>query len=373
MSTKNRKNKGKQPMEGLLSLPECPVCFTDIYGVGFKCSNNKCDKVLCEECTTLYFDYALKDKLIPKCTNCGVQLLYSDVSHCSTVLKLYNKCCISYVTIQHGEESRKEMEKKELIERLRKERHIFLESEFPAAIALTARIAMPNKLKSISKQKHIALNEAQDKSTRSCMNLMCRGSLNSDFICMTCSTAFCEKCEKRKKSGHQCNEKDVESIELIRNTVKCPKCKLPIEKASGCNYMTCANCKECFTYNDGKIASHGSVNRSITLREEYSMSTSHESKLKNDGLLDLVVKLELLKPNPPSVIPIQNLLIKMYKEELENDEKMAAQVARGYEKYIRIKELNTKYQNCLLETEDLILENKLTKDYLLCAIEVFNI
>ena len=366
------KNKGKSKQE--ISPPmekDCPVCFMTIERVEISCSNDKCDTVICEDCADVYFGYSLVDKVVPKCTNCGTSFYHSDVKLCAKLLKVYNKCCVSAMTTQHGETSRKELEKKELIERLRRERYIFIESELPAAIALTAKIAMPNKLRKLNKQKVCVIKEEQQRSTRSCMNLMCKGSLNEDFVCMTCATSFCKDCEKRKKTGHKCKEEDVKSIELIKNTIKCPRCKLPVEKSSGCNYITCSNCQQKFTYNDGKVADHGSSNAAIKLKEEYRLHTSFEETLKKDGLLDLMVKLELNKPSQPSVVPIQSLLINMYKDKLENDDRMAGQIAKAYEKYIKQREMNARYHNCLIEMEELLVENKLTRMYLLRALDVF--
>ncbi len=204
------------------------------------------------------------------------------------------------------------------------------------------------------------------------MNLMCKGSLDEDFVCITCDATFCKECERLKKSGHVCDKNDVDSIKEINTTVKCPNCKLAIFRSSGCDHMTCANCKQHFNFKTGEAGgAGGNLIGEILVKDVYKLHVTHEEYLKKHKLLDLVVKLELLEPKPATTNKINNSLSKLFKGKLPDDTPVENKLAKDYEAYIKAKELNKAYHNCINEIEELIKIQKLSTAYLDKAIHTF--
>jgi E3 ubiquitin-protein ligase RNF14 len=77
-------------------------------------------------------------------------------------------------------------------------------------------------------------------------------------ICEKCEYAFCRECKKSwhgelnwctKGSDKFKSEDDQLTFDYIRkNTTECPSCAAPVQKAMGCNHMTCFGCRTHFCY-----------------------------------------------------------------------------------------------------------------------------
>eukprot|EP01113_Clastostelium_recurvatum_P032600 TRINITY_DN4210_c0_g1_i2.p1 TRINITY_DN4210_c0_g1~~TRINITY_DN4210_c0_g1_i2.p1 ORF type:complete len:531 (-),score=73.69 TRINITY_DN4210_c0_g1_i2:208-1716(-) len=85
-----------------------------------------------------------------------------------------------------------------------------------------------------------------------CGNAMAMDPTSRDCHCQKCGQDFCGECKEDTHTG-TCEEFQQWRVEngLVdkryskwanKHTKKCPQCKTPIEKASGCNHMTCAHC-----------------------------------------------------------------------------------------------------------------------------------
>ncbi len=88
----------------------------------------------------------------------------------------------------------------------------------------------------------------------------CKGMLNQQYKCSTCTLTFCSRCFEpkvdAKANSHVCDENLVNTIKVIKSTSKkCPKCSERIEKESGCDQMWCPTCKVAFSWRTGKIES----------------------------------------------------------------------------------------------------------------------
>eukprot|EP01133_Synstelium_polycarpum_P011606 gene11606-13549_t len=91
------------------------------------------------------------------------------------------------------------------------------------------------------------------------------------YVPCSCNTDLCISCGDRAIHWPlPCPEavvvpdyvpKEMESIEYIMlNSTICPNCKFPIEKSSGCNHMSCTQCRHNFCYGCGGLQSHTATN-----------------------------------------------------------------------------------------------------------------
>ena len=77
----------------------------------------------------------------------------------------------------------------------------------------------------------------------------CRGFLSQAWKCGTCKVTVCSKCRLVKEEGHECNENDVATANLLKSDTKpCPTCAVPIFKIDGCDLMWCTSCHETFSW-----------------------------------------------------------------------------------------------------------------------------
>lgn len=82
----------------------------------------------------------------------------------------------------------------------------------------------------------------------------CRGFVDNTYCCEICETKICRECYEIKERGHVCNRESLESANMIKTSTKpCPKCFVPIIKASGCDQMFCTNCNTAFYYSTLEI------------------------------------------------------------------------------------------------------------------------
>ena len=92
--------------------------------------------------------------------------------------------------------------------------------------------------------------------------------------------------------------------------MKCPGCKIPIQKSEGCNGMTCANCKTTFDYRTGSLSDHGSSNRPVTLQTKKIF----DFEFKDYYQYDVARKLRLFElgaPKEPSTVMLNNAVAKL--------------------------------------------------------------
>jgi len=138
----------------------------------------------------------------------------------------------------------------------------------------------------------------------------------SHVVCPTCREEFCLNCmDQWHDASITCEEvkaqKSTDKAQLDlwveRNNAKpCPKCKVLIQKISGCNHMTCNMCKHefcwlCFAnyspshFQNSKCNMFGDPWRSVELPTLYpAQSTTHlvrSAKTQKKGILALPRKL----------------------------------------------------------------------------------
>ena len=90
-----------------------------------------------------------------------------------------------------------------------------------------------------------------------CMKEDCKGYVNTEYKCETCHNTICDVCYvilENNNERHHCKQEDKDLAHIIKSNCKqCPKCYIPIMKASGCDQMFCVNCKTGFSWTTGEI------------------------------------------------------------------------------------------------------------------------
>lgn len=114
----------------------------------------------------------------------------------------------------------------------------------------------------------------------------CKGYLRED-VCQVCSTNICGKCNKEKKSDHECNKDDVDTYKMIlKETKPCPKCSTRISKIDGCDHMWCVSCHTPFSWKNLTI-SEGRVHNPEYFRW---MRENGRTVERNDGEVLVMIR-----------------------------------------------------------------------------------
>jgi len=354
---------------------DCLICFCPIEGIPLTCGDPNCTVQTCSDCAGALVNYSAQNHLIPTCPGekCQAYYLWSEIKKLPPVdLKTYEQTCLDSLIKDKGDIAAKQLEQKLILERLREDRRVFIQEQFPKAIARVAQIALKSKLSALEKDKVESINENLKSSHRICMNLCCNGHLDKDLVCMKCLSSFCQKCEKVLTENHKCKSEDIESLELIKGIFKCPGCQFPIEKSMGCNGMTCANCTTTFNYGTGELANHGSSNAPITNREIIFLSTEFQSQLSEEEL-QVLLEIESMEPKQHSEVTLINLLKKYYllnKKPLTANQKqqeiytLAKKIAKEIEAMVQNRYRSRAYINSLTLIEKTVYDKNLGLDFL---------
>lgn len=102
---------------------------------------------------------------------------------------------------------------------------------------------------------------AADRVLCGCPEDGCAGFLrSSDHACGACGKKACSRCNLALTEDHECKEDDIATAKMIRKETKpCPKCNVPIYRASGCPQMFCTQCQCVFDWSTGLEQTHGVV------------------------------------------------------------------------------------------------------------------
>jgi hypothetical protein len=98
-------------------------------------------------------------------------------------------------------------------------------------------------------------SETKKVFIRKCPVEDCKGFLSSRWKCEMCENTICSQCnEIKEETGHECDEKNVETANLLKKDTKpCPTCGTLIFKSSGCNQMWCTACHGSFNWATGRV------------------------------------------------------------------------------------------------------------------------
>ncbi|KZT10391.1 uncharacterized protein LAESUDRAFT_423546 [Laetiporus sulphureus 93-53] len=84
--------------------------------------------------------------------------------------------------------------------------------------------------------------------TPDCPQVYRKGRKNTVLQCPSCLVRICPFCHVQYHEGSSCQDREAEDRKLFeewkkgRDVKDCPSCKAPIERAAGCNHMTCTRC-----------------------------------------------------------------------------------------------------------------------------------
>jgi len=362
---------------------ECIVCFETIEKSShITCSNNKCSIKICVECFETYIDISLKENQIPKCPNakCNSYIIRRNVAKLIKNLEKYDMACLNELTKLKGDDVNKKIESNEIIKKLRVERKLFIDTNFPPAISKVANLILKDKLKQLERKKTKLIETNLSESYKLCMNNVCNGHLDKNYKCQLCNTQFCKDCEQEIDLNHVCNKETIDTLNIIKSFVNCPKCKVTIEKSEGCDHMTCANCNTHFSYNTGEVGGSGNHNQNvnITLKDKELLSTIFKEYLIKNDLFELMLKYESIKPKTSSDIQIKNILKKYFiKQKLgdidpELKVAFAKDISISFDNYIFNTNLEKQYNKNMLYMEKCIFKNTLTEKIILDMISLIN-
>lgn len=91
--------------------------------------------------------------------------------------------------------------------------------------------------------------------------------------CHNCHAEHCAACHKLAHEG-ECSPDDVSTTAFVSSQCKrCPGCRSPIEKAGGCDHMTCRRCSAEFSWSSGRFVTHPII-------EEFCGGLPHTSLLR---------------------------------------------------------------------------------------------
>ena len=306
-----------QKQEQSSLLYGCVICICDTsHEDAIVCIKDGCNTSICTDCLESYCEHTKSEmNKIPVCPKCS-DVYDVDAFHSLKPLYVYASCIHEYLKKNQNymTQMHDKVKYNEIIERMQKDKVRNFES-FPSSIQTLVKVSFPTKYSKMMKiNREEVRNQVTDK--RKCISGVCvDGRLDTlafdsedgheRFLkCDTCELIFCNQCERNvtchPPSRHQCLKEDLDSLELLKEFVKCPECHVPVQKIDGCNNLTCANCKTRFLNYTGERGGSGggtqgyvqakSSNR-FTLHAEYVSSLANYKQ----SILQKVKKIEKLR------------------------------------------------------------------------------
>lgn len=349
----------------------CPICFCDIEknDESYHCSNHNCKTIVCQDCIESLIKFSKKENVLPSCpqTGCnGIYILRNLKGLTKEIIQEYYLSCLNTFLKSKGDSIKKELEQKKIIEKIRNEKIKFIQDSYPKAIYLTAKIVFGSRLRKLNRRKQKIVKTKLSLSNKKCMFAFCDGYLNDKYICMSCDTKFCKKCEKESKQNHKCLQNDIDSVNVINNLVKCPKCLLPIFKSYGCDYMKCSNCNTNFMYSTGQIGGVGNNhNKRTKINENIKMSNYLSDNIPNKECKKLLVEIENMKPRIVSKDIILEPIKIYFQDENKNEKLIGRKVAQKLNLYTLCQNKIKEYNYHLKIIEDLLLKKSLNEQKLI--------
>jgi hypothetical protein len=271
---------------------DCDICFDDCESP-VCCQDSECESHICTNCVKLLVSFSLKEKKIPLCprndctSNFSYKTLVVNYDKRDDIITMVGQCYVNYFLNTHANEINYYHIQKATIDQIRLEKLDYLEKSFPVGISLICKIALKRKMKATNVYKKKLSKNIENMMP--CMFNYCKGFMNNNYKCMTCNQQFCSDCYTKKDPGHLCKEDDIATVNELKKMVKCPKCKLAVDKMSGCNSVTCPNCHTLFNYDSGKEGGHNNI---ITHLDKTTLINTHRDTIYKLEERDIVLQLQ---------------------------------------------------------------------------------
>lgn len=338
----------------------CIVCFSETNDkTELSCPNIDCNSIICKDCYSMYFSITEKDNELPVCPNNKCKSLFNSLNVKQFLAKGQY---IRYDNLIYEVLKRKNFEKIEttdnkllIIDKIRKEREIFIEKSFPLAIKLTIDILLKKKMNKIDKD-NIKFKKTIDKMNFSarCFNVYCTKGTTTEkknvLECDTCFSNFCKSCEvKITDKKHICKKEDLKTLEYMANVIKCPCCKAPAEKINGCNYVTCNICKTKFLITDGTKTEYGGHPDNVNYNPVNKLSEDIKNEYSGN-IINCIREIEEFKETNCKTQQEKLLLLILKIKNCENKDtntKLKASLSRLYDKILWSKEIEKYFFRCM--------------------------
>ena len=152
------------------------------------------------------------------------------------------------------------------------------------------------------------IKNQEHRNLQFCFKQNCKGFIDEFYKCIVCNFTLCLKCNEMilEIDHHICLDDDINTYNLIKKDSKaCPKCKIFIQKISGCNQMFCTNCNTKYNWKTGNI-----INSGYFHNPHYIEALNNNTHINN--ITDLIIDGNFRKK-------LQNYVKKYNLNELDSD------------------------------------------------------
>jgi hypothetical protein len=346
----------------------CLVCLCE-SGVT-RCSEFGCHTGVCTDCLQRYVDMCLKDDMIPRCISPECNGMYYR-SVCHGFEEVYDLALYRGLLKDPAlhDATRAKEARRILLRHVIDERRRFLTTHFPHAIRRAVELLYDTELRKVEAAQRRVLESAA-VVTRGCFRACCTGTMTvlpgGQWVCGLCESVFCATCEDRVGPGtHECTPDEAASVEWKKALPQCPRCSQPIEKSSGCRFMTCAVCQQNFDYTTGVPSAAGNHGASVpvVLKRHDGIARLYEILLKGRSPGDLTASeldrytrlQEIEKIYDPKRPPVQWSAAQVLPKSMRNEAAQAKLVATRVERLEVGRQESRRLIAALRDLEDEIL------------------
>lgn len=282
----------------------CPVCFVSTEDSQlvecplYKTGARKDCLPMCESCfIDSYLPMCEREKKLASCPYCGDTIYASDLLNRGVLKEVARHYSVLLVN-RPPQFLDEEMNRGNVIEKLRKARRRFMRDTFPKELISLAKKLYPKLYNEVMVSKDIFIPKSASVLAP-CPKISCRGKIvedaESNAECNICGGKFCMVCKEIKKDDeHKCDPDTIASLRELSKLTSCPRCSVLIEKASGCNNMTCTSCGHKFKFTSGDTSSAGGDSRVFEGRKEYTISSEYGEFLEQKGFTKRIKDIEEL-------------------------------------------------------------------------------